>query len=97
MLIIALGESIVAVGSGAGKLALTAPLLTFCVLALTLAAMLWWTYFHRDDVRAEHAFLQASPAQRTRMAVMGYGYGHFVMITGIILIAAGLKVGVAHR
>ncbi|UQN06171.1 low temperature requirement protein A [Deinococcus sp. QL22] len=96
LIIIALGESIVAVGSGVGELALTGPLLTYSVLALMLSALLWLTYFHRDDARAEHAFLRANAAQRMRVAVMGYGYGHFVMITGIILIAVGLKVGVAH-
>lgn len=96
LLIIALGESIVAVGGGVGDLALSGPLLAYCMLALMLSALLWWTYFHRDDARAEHAFVHAAPAQRTRMAILGYGYGHFAMITGIILIAAGLKVGVAH-
>ncbi|UQN06170.1 low temperature requirement protein A [Deinococcus sp. QL22] len=96
IIIIALGESIVAVGSGVGKLALTGPLLGYGVLALMLSALLWWTYFHRDDARAEHIFLHAHPKERSRMAILGYGYGHFAMVCGIILIAAGLKVGVVH-
>lgn len=96
LIIIALGESIVAVGGGVGASALSGPLLTYGVLALMLSALLWWTYFHRDDARAEHIFLHANAAARARMAILGYGYGHFAMICGIILIAAGLKVGVAH-
>jgi low temperature requirement protein LtrA len=31
-----------------------------------------------------------------RRALIGFGYAHFIMIFGIILIAAGLEVGIAH-
>ncbi|HEY8602672.1 MAG TPA: low temperature requirement protein A [Thermomicrobiales bacterium] len=96
LLIVALGESIVAVGLGARGLPITPSLVLTAVLALLLSAAIWWTYFDRDDRRAEHQFAAATAADRARMALLGFGYAHFVMIAGIILIAAGLEVGIAH-
>ena len=64
--------------------------------ALLLSASVWWTYFDRDDRRAEHQFTLATVVERARMALLGFGYAHFVMIFGIILLAAGLEVGIAH-
>jgi low temperature requirement protein LtrA len=96
LLIVALGESVVAVGVGASGLPLDAALVVAAVLALFLSASIWWTYFDRDDRRAEHQMTAASPAERARMALLGFGYAHFVMILGIVLIAAGLEVGIAH-
>jgi len=96
LLIVALGESIVAVGLATAGLPVDATLAVAAVLALFLAASVWWTYFGRDDRRAEHEFGRATPAERGRMALLGFGYAHFVMIFGIVLIAAGLEVGIAY-
>jgi len=96
LLIVALGESIVAVGVGARELPLTVPLVLMAILALLLSAAVWWTYFDRDDRRAEHQFMLATPVERARMGILGFGYAHFAMIIGIILLAAGLEVGVTH-
>lgn len=96
LLIVALGESVVAVGLGASGLALDPALILAAVLALFLSASVWWTYFDQDDRRAEHTFARATPAERSRMAIIGFGYAFFIMIFGIILIAAGLEVGIAH-
>ena len=96
LLIVALGESIVAVGVGARDLPITLPLILMAILALLLSAAAWWTYFDRDDRRAEHRFMLATPIERARMALLGFGYAHFAMIIGIILLAAGLEVGIAH-
>lgn len=96
LLIVALGESIMAVGFGAETLALTPALVLTAVLALLLSASMWWTYFDTNQRRAEQHFVQAEAQQRNRIALLGFGYGHFMMIFGIILVAAGLKVGIAH-
>lgn len=96
LLIVALGESIVAVGVGARDLPLDLPLILMAILALLLSAAVWWTYFDRDDRRAEHQFTLARPAERARMALIGFGYAHFTMIIGIVLLAAGLEVGITH-
>ena len=96
LLIVALGESIVAVGGGARELPLTVPLVLMAILALLLSAAVWWTYFDRDDRRAERQFMLATPVERARMALLGFGYAHFAMIIGVILLAAGLEVGIAR-
>lgn len=96
LMIVALGESILAVGFGAEGLTLTPALLVTAVLALALSGSMWWTYFDSNQRLAEQHFVQADKQQRNRIALIGFGYAHFMMIFGIILIAAGLKVGVAH-
>jgi low temperature requirement protein LtrA len=96
LLIVALGESVVAVGLGAEGLSIDATLVLAAVLALLLSASVWGAYFHENERRAEHAFMRTDPAERIRMALLGYGYTHFVMIFGIILLAAGLEVGIAR-
>lgn len=96
LLIVALGESIVAVGLGARELDLNLPVVLMAVFALMLAAAIWWSYFDRDPERAEQKLQSATSVERARMALLGFGYAHFVMIAGIVLIAAGLEVGIAH-
>ena len=55
MVIVALGESIVAIGIGAADLPVDLSLAAVAVLGLLLAACLWWAYFGGDDTRAERA------------------------------------------
>src|SRR5262249_45299223 len=45
IIIIALGESIVAIGVGAAGVALDAGVITGALLGMTVAACLWWSYF----------------------------------------------------
>jgi low temperature requirement protein LtrA len=96
LMIVALGESVVSVGVGATGRPLTPALLGFAIAALALSAALWWSYFDVDDSRAEQSMVVADPSQRARMALLGFGAGHFVMILGVVLAAAGLKVGVVQ-
>ncbi|MBA3532930.1 MAG: low temperature requirement protein A [Ardenticatenales bacterium] len=96
LMIVALGESIVAVGVGAQGLPLTLMVILTAILALLLSASIWWSYFAKDAERAEHQLVHATPAERNRMGAQGFGYAHFIMILGIILIAAGLEVAIAH-
>ncbi|MFL6647353.1 MAG: low temperature requirement protein A [Sulfurifustaceae bacterium] len=94
VIMIVLGESVVAIGSGAADRALDAETVAEIVLSLLLIATLWWSYFDRDDERAEHA-MAATPAKaRSRMAIL-YWYAHLVMICGVVLVAAGVKQAVA--
>ena len=96
LIIVALGESIVAVGVGASGLPVNTRLITGAVLTIFLSASLWWTYFDKDQELAEHRMTEATPAERARMALFGFGLAHFVMIFGVVLVAAGLEVGIAH-
>jgi low temperature requirement protein LtrA len=102
VILIILGEAIVDIGTGATSraldartLATDARTLAAIVLSLILIAALWWSYFDRDDERARHALVAASPQARSRMALLGYWYAHLAMIAGIVLIATGVKQMVA--
>lgn len=96
VVLIVLGESLVAVGVGAAESVLSLPLIGVATLGLALNAALWWSYFGGDDERAEHAMASLDPTRRTRAALIAYGYAHLFLLAGIIVIAAGLKQLIAH-
>jgi low temperature requirement protein LtrA len=95
VIMIVLGESVVAIGGGAAERRLDLETVAEIVLALLLIAGLWWTYFDGDDERAEHAMAAADPGARGRMAILGYWYAHLVMICGVVLVAAGVRQALA--
>jgi low temperature requirement protein LtrA len=96
IVIIALGESVVDVGVGAeGRLHDRATVVT-ALLALALAAAMWWLYFDRDDEAGGQALIAMSAEGRSRVALFAYSLGVLVMVAGIILAAAGLETAVAH-
>jgi low temperature requirement protein LtrA len=97
LIIVALGESVAAVGIGAASLALTVQLVTAVVLGLAVSACLWWAYFGGgDDERAEQAMTRAPRERRPRMALAGYFYTHVPMLLGVVTLAAGVKVTIGH-
>jgi low temperature requirement protein LtrA len=91
LLIVAFGESVIAIGIGAGSVELTPGTLIGAVLGLLLVSALWWAYFGTDADRAELIFREADPAARTRMALTAYFYAYIPMLLGIITIAAGVR------
>lgn len=92
IVIIALGESIVAIGFGAVGVALTASIVAAAVLGLAVIAALWWAYFDVYAVLAERQLSDTSGVTRARLARDYYSYLHMPMIAGIVLFALGLKV-----
>jgi low temperature requirement protein LtrA len=91
IVIIALGESIVAVGVGAQGIELTARVIAAAVLGVALAAALWWAYFDVVAANAEHRFTGMRGHALIVMARDAYSYLHLPMIAGIILAALGIK------
>jgi low temperature requirement protein LtrA len=96
VILIAIGESIVAVGVGASARPLDLELAVVAALGLALSACLWWVYFGGDDERAEIALTAAPPQARSRLAIDAFGYWHLVLLLGVIAIAAAEKTVVAH-
>ena len=96
VVIVALGESIVAIGIGAADLPVDLTLATVAVLGLLLAACLWWAYFGGDDTRAERALSAVPEDRRGWVALQTFGYWHLLMLLGIIALAAGLKDVIGH-
>jgi low temperature requirement protein LtrA len=93
VILIVLGESVIAIAMGAtaSHPSFKGEWLIGVVLSLALVAALWWSYFDREDARAADKLVAAPPEQRARMGLLGYWYAHLVLISGIILIAAGIR------
>jgi low temperature requirement protein LtrA len=96
IIIIALGESIVAIGVGASGLALGAGVVLASVLGVVLAAALWWAYFDLVVLVAEQRLLAAKGAERARLVRDAYPYLHLPMVAGIIFVALGVKQTLSH-
>jgi low temperature requirement protein LtrA len=96
IVIIALGESIVAIGVGAQS-HLTVGIAAAAVLGMALAAAMWWAYF--DVVALVAARRLASREvgrEQNEMARDSYSLLHFPMVAGIVLVALGLKKTIGH-
>jgi low temperature requirement protein LtrA len=94
--ILAIGESIVAIGVGAADQAIGVGLLLAAVLGVAAAICLWWLYFDVVSVAAERRFHEARGAERMRLAIEAYTYGHFPIVAGIIVAAIGVEGVLAH-
>lgn len=96
VVIIALGESIVAIGVGATGLALDAEVVLAVFSGFVLIAMLWWLYFDYATLAAERRLTAIHGHDRAVLARDSYSYIHLLMIGGIIFIALGIEQTLAH-
>jgi low temperature requirement protein LtrA len=90
IVIIALGESIVAVGVGATN-SLGAGVIAAALLGLAVAFALWWAYFDVVAIVAERRLRETEGNAQLAMARDSYSYLHLPMVAGIILLAVGMK------
>ncbi|MDP9134442.1 MAG: low temperature requirement protein A [Actinomycetota bacterium] len=96
ILIIALGESIVAIGIGAEG-ALTAGVVIAASFGVMVAAAMWWLYFDVVALAAERRLSDAEPGrERNTIARDSFSYLHLPMVAGIVLLALGLKKTLEH-
>jgi Bacterial low temperature requirement A protein (LtrA) len=91
IIIIALGESIVAIGVGAAGLPLDPGVIAAALLGITVVACLWWSYFDWVIFVAQAALAEATGASRAALARDAYSYLHLPMVAGIVLFAFGLE------
>jgi low temperature requirement protein LtrA len=91
IVIVALGESIVAIGVGVGALPISWPIVGATGVGLSLCAALWWTYFDISALQGEHALASEPEATRPRLARDAYSFLHFPLLVGVVLTAVGLK------
>ena len=94
LLLVALGESIIAIGAGGTDLDLQ--FILAAVLGLILTAALWWIYFARDDEVARDTMLVRPNPEQLRQALGGYFYAFVPMLFGIILLATGIHASIEH-
>jgi low temperature requirement protein LtrA len=91
IIIIALGESIVAIGAGADH-GVSAGVVTAAVLGVAIAGALWWLYFDFVAIVAERRLVKAQEGrERNEIARDSYSYLHLPMVAGIALVAVGMK------
>jgi low temperature requirement protein LtrA len=89
--IIALGESIVAIGVGAGA-DVGAGVVAAATLGIAVAAALWWLYFDVVALVAERRLSRAAEGrEQNELARDSYSYLHFPMVAGVVLLALGMK------
>ena len=91
VIIIALGESLVALGVGVASDELTPRIVAAVLVGFVSVACLWWLYFDVVAIAAEKRFTSASLAERNNLARDSYNYFHLPMVAGIVLLALGLK------
>jgi low temperature requirement protein LtrA len=89
VVIVALGESIVVLGVGAGGAEVGLELAVIALLGLALSATLWWTYFGEEE-SIEQAMLAAPDGDRPRLAIL-IAYAYAFLLLGVVFVATGLK------
>jgi low temperature requirement protein LtrA len=90
VIIIAIGESIVAVGAATSSADLSGRDALALLCGLTIAVCLWWLYFDVVAKVAENVLRQSSGIDRARLARDSYTYVHFLFVAGIVFVALGL-------
>ena len=96
IIMLGLGESVVAIGVGAAQSEFSVPLVAGATLAVGLAFALWWAYFERMEPAAEPIMARAKGQERARLATDAFTYLHLVLLAGIILTALGIEVAIRH-
>jgi low temperature requirement protein LtrA len=96
IVIIAIGESLAAIGFGARGTGLTAGVIVAALLGLAVAASFWLAYFDFFPQRAQQLLIDRSGAQQTALARDTYTYLHLPMVAGIVLFAFAMKETLAH-
>ncbi len=92
IVLIALGESVVAIGAGAHA-TVDIGVVAAAVAGVALAATLWWLYFDVVAIVATRHLARATPGrEQNAIARDSYSYMHFGMVAGIVLLAFGIKI-----
>jgi low temperature requirement protein LtrA len=91
IIIVALGESIVAIGVGVAQEPISWVIIAASVLGLVLASAMWWAYFDVSALLGEHALASEPVETRARLARNAYSFAHLPLAVGILLVAFGLK------
>ena len=95
IILIALGESIIAIGVGAG-FKLGTGVIVGAALGIVVVSALWWLYFDVAAIFARRRLMQVSGVEQARVARDSYSYLHLPMVAGIVLFAFGLETTLGH-
>ena len=95
-IILAIGESLLAMGAARLTTNLHTPLLIAALFGICIALGLWWLYFDLVTLAVEERLHHAEHETRLKLAVDAFGYGHFPIVAGIVLGSLGLEGVVEH-
>jgi low temperature requirement protein LtrA len=96
IVIVALGESIVAIGVGAGS-GVDGGVIAAAILGIAVAATFWWAYFDVTSLASARRLASIESVQeRNELARDGFSYLHLPMVASIVLVAFGMKSTLAH-
>jgi low temperature requirement protein LtrA len=96
IIILALGESILAIGFAVATEPVSLAILVGTVLSIVISVAMWWAYFARLSREGEQALADHHGGDRARVATDGYTYIHLSLVAGIVLAALGVEVAMAH-
>jgi low temperature requirement protein LtrA len=96
IIIIAIGESFIAIGFGARGTELGAGVIVAAVLGLVVTTSFWLAYFDFFPIRAQQLLTDREGAQRVALARDAYTYLHLPMVAGVVLFAFAMKTTLAH-
>jgi low temperature requirement protein LtrA len=96
IVIIAIGESLIAIGLGARSAGVATGVIVAAVLGFVVVASFWLAYFDFFPIRGEQMLTDRSGAQRIALARDAYSYLHLPMVAGIVLFAFAMKTTLTH-
>jgi low temperature requirement protein LtrA len=96
IVIIAIGESLVAIGLGARGIRLGAGVIVGAVLGLLVATSFWLAYFDFFAIRGRQLLSDRGGEERVAIARDVYTFLHLPMVVGIVLFAFAMKSTLAH-
>ena len=96
IVIIAIGESLVAIGFGARGTELGAKVVLAAVLGFVVVTSFWLAYFDFFTIRAQQLLAERSGAPQIALARDLYTYLHLPMVTGVVVFAFAMKTTLAH-
>jgi low temperature requirement protein LtrA len=95
IILIALGESLIAIGVGAG-FELVPRVMIAAALGIVVVSALWWLYFDVAAIFQRMRLVQAGGVEQVREALASFSYLHLPMVAGIVLFAFGLEDTLHH-
>ncbi len=96
IVLVALGESIVATGIGIAQVPVNWPIIGAVLLGLAISGALWWAYFDVTSLITERALAAAEGVRQIKLARNGYSFLHLPMVIGIIMMSLGLKKAIGY-
>jgi low temperature requirement protein LtrA len=96
IVIIAIGESLIAIGLGAKGTGLSTGVIVAAVLGLVVVTSFWLAYFDFFQIRGQQMLTDRTGVERTALARDVYTYLHLPMVAGIVLFAFAMKTTLAH-